>query len=185
MLKFTGLITGLSRILDKIAGLCMVSVMLLVVINILLRTLFNRPILGVYEYVVFLTVATIGLSLAHCAIQNSHIAVSFVYDRLPLRMQWLVDVFINTAGLFFWSLCAWQVGIYANNMAASGVVASTSQIPLYPFIYLIAFCLLALGLVLLVKTLESVQRLWQPSLITLSTGVKTMKTVQNAATINK
>jgi hypothetical protein len=51
--------------------------------------------------------------------------------------------------------------------------------------YLIAFCLLALGLVLLVKTFESVQRLWQPSLITLSAGAKTMKTLQNAAAINK
>ncbi len=185
MLKLTGLIAGLSRILDKIAGLCMVSAMLLVVINILLRALFNRPILGVYEYIVFLTVATIGLSLAHCALQNGHIAVSFIFDRLPLRMQGLVEIFINTVALLFWSLCAWQVGIYANSTAASGVVSSTSQIPLYPFIYLVSFGLLALGLVLLVKTIESVQRLWQPSLTTLLPRVNTVKTVQKAAAMNK
>ncbi|TYO97024.1 TRAP transporter small permease [Desulfallas thermosapovorans] len=185
MLKFTGLVTGLSRILDKIAGLCMVLSMLLVVVNILLRALFNRPILGVYEYVIFLTLATIGLSLAHCAIQNGHIAVSFVFDRLPLKIQGLVDLVINAAGLLFWGLCAWQVGIYAHGTAASGVVASTTQIPLYPFIYLVAFGLLALGLVLLAKTMEAGQRVWQPKAANLSPGVKTVQSMQKAAALNK
>ncbi|AGK99676.1 TRAP transporter small permease [Desulfoscipio gibsoniae] len=186
MFKFTGLVSGLSRILDKIAGLCMVCAMLLVVANILLRALFSRPVLGVYEYVTFLTVATIGLSLAHCALQNGHIAVSFMFDRLPLKIQELVDLIINTAGLLFWSICAWQVAIFANSTAASGVVSPTSQIPLHPFIYLAAFGLLALGLVLLVRTMESVQRLLQPSLTPLSTpGIKAAKSIQKAAAVNK
>ncbi len=181
MFKFTGLVTGLSRVLDKIAGLCMVFAMLLVVVNILLRVLVGRPILGVYEYVIFLTVATIGLSLAHCAVQNGHIAVSFIFDRLSLKVQRVVNIFIDTAALFLWSLCAWQVGVYAHSTAASGVVSATSQIPLYPFIYLVALGLLALGLVLLVKAIESAQGLWQPSLATLSPKVKTVETTQKAA----
>lgn len=185
MFKFTRLVAGLSRILDKIAGLCMVSAMLLVVVNILLRALFNRPILGVYEYVIFLTVATIGLSLAHCAIQNGHIAVSFVFDRLPLKVQGVVDLVINATGLLFWGLCAWQVGIYAHSTAASGVVASTSQIPLYPFIYLVAFGLLALGLVLLARTMEAVQKVWQPETANLSPAVNPVKSMQKAAAFNK
>jgi len=86
----------------------------------------------------------------------------------------------------FWSLCAWQTGIYASTTAASGVVSATSQIPLYPFIYLVALGLLALGMVLLVRTAESVQRLLQPSLSTLSpSGVKAVKSMQKAAAVNK
>lgn len=186
MEKFTGLVTGLSRIFDKIAGLCMVSVMVLVVSNILLRVLFKNPILGTYEYVVFLTVATIGLSLANCAVQNGHIAVSFVVDRLPIKIQVVVDLIMNAAALFFWSLCVWQVGVYAKKMAESGVVSPTSQIPLYPFIYLVAFGLLALCLVLLVRTAESIQKvLLSTSISPLPHRVKAVESIQKAAAVNK
>ncbi|WP_347489568.1 TRAP transporter small permease [Desulfoscipio sp. XC116] len=186
MVRITGMVTGLSRVIDKIAGLCMVSAMLLAVANIFLRALFSRPILGVYEYVVFLTVVTIGLSLAYCAVQDGHIAVSFVFDRLPLKLQGPVDLIINTAACLFWSLCAWQVGVYAGSTAASGIVSPTSQLPLYPFIYLVAFGLAVLALVLLVRTVEAAQRLWQPSITTLSSPqTKAMKSMQKAAALNK
>lgn len=158
MKQFTGLVTGLSRVLDRIAGFCMVAVMLLVVTNILLRAVFNRPILGTYEYVTFLTAVTIGLALAHCAVQNGHIAVSFVIEKLPGKIQAAVDVVMNIIALLFWSLCAWQVGKYANTLAVSGVVSPTTQMPFYPFIYLVAFGLVALCLVLLVKVVESFKK---------------------------
>lgn len=184
--KLAGLVTGLSRILDKIAGLCMVAVMVLVVSNILLRVLFNSPILGAYEYVVFLTVVTIGLSLAHCAVQNGHIAVSFVVDRLPLKIQVAVDLFMNTAAMFFWGLCAWQIAVYAKKMSASGVFSPTAQIPLHPFIYLVAFSILALCLVLLVRTADSLQKAFLPSSISLlPPGVKAVESMQKAAAVNK
>ncbi|MCL4441844.1 MAG: TRAP transporter small permease [Firmicutes bacterium] len=154
----TGLVNGLSRVMDRIAGFCMVAVMVLVVVNILLRTIFNRPILGTYDFVMLLTAVIIGLALAYCAVQNSHIAVSFLVDRLPARIQTAVDIVMNMAALFFWGLCAWQVAGYAGAMAASGVVSPTSQIPIFPFIYLVAFGLLALSLVLLTNTLKSIKR---------------------------
>ncbi|MCL6560978.1 MAG: TRAP transporter small permease, partial [Firmicutes bacterium] len=130
MNKFTGLVTGLSRVLDKIAGLCMVAVMVLIVSNILLRALFNRPILGTIDYAVFLTAVMIGLALAYCAVQNGHIAVSFLVDRLPLKMQAAVDIAMGMLCLSFWGLCAWQVANYAKSMAVSGVVSPTTQTPL-------------------------------------------------------
>ncbi len=184
--KLAGLVTGLSRVLDKIAGLSMVAVMVLVVSNILMRVIFNRPILGAYEYVVFLTVITIGLSLAHCAVQNGHIAVSFVVDRLPLRVQVAVDTVMNAAALIFLGLCAWQIAVYAKKMAASGVLSPTAQIPIHPFIYLVAFGIFALCLVLLVRTAESLRKAFLPSPISLlPPGVKAVESVQKAAAVNK
>jgi hypothetical protein len=68
MKGFTGLVNWLSRVLDVILGLLLAGVMLLIVANILLQTLFKSPVLGTYEYVGFLTAALIGLSLANCAV---------------------------------------------------------------------------------------------------------------------
>jgi TRAP-type C4-dicarboxylate transport system permease small subunit len=158
MKNFSGLVAGLSRLLDKIAALCMISVMVLVVANILLRALLGRPILGTYEYVGFLTAAMIGLALASCALQNGHIAVSFVMEKLPARIQACVDIIINVFALSFWGLAAWYTGKYASGMTASGVVSPTTQTPFYPFVYLVSFGLLALCLVLLAGLFESIKR---------------------------
>lgn len=182
MRQFAGIVTGLSRFLDKIAGFCMVTVMVLVVSNILLRAVFHHPILGTYEYVVFLTAAMIGLSLAYCAVQNAHIAVSFVVDRFPLRLQAVVDVVMNVVNLLFWALCAWQVAKYARTLAASGVVSPTSQIPFYPFIYLVAFGLSVLCLVILLKVIESVKQVVLiPSFTHMAEKVKSSESIQKAA----
>lgn len=155
---FTSLVTGLSLVLDKLAGLCMVAMMVLVVANILLRVLVKRPILGTYEYVGFLAAALIGLALAYCAVQNGHIAVSFIVDRFSPKIQAVVDIVVNVTALCFWSLAAWYVGKYAHSMSVNGVVSPTTQMPFYPFVYLVAFGLLVLCLVLLVRLIESIKK---------------------------
>lgn len=158
MKEFTGLVAGLSRALDKLSGLCMVLIMLLVVVNIVLRVVFKHPILGTYEYVGFLTAALIGLSLANCAVKKGHIAISFVMDRLTARTQAAIDCFINIATLLFWGLAAWYSCLYAGSLTANGVVSPTTQMPFYPFIYIVAIGLAALCLVLLVSLIESIKK---------------------------
>lgn len=182
MKQFSGLIAGLSRVLDKIAGLCMVAVMLLVVANVLLRAIFNRPILGTYEYVIFLTAVMIGLALAYCAVQNGHIAVSFLFDRLPLKIQASVEMGMNILSTLFWGLCVWQVGNYANSMAINGVVSPTTQIPIYPFIYFVALGMLALCLVLLVRVMESIQKAYSFNILSfVAPKVGSVDSMQKAA----
>lgn len=157
--QLAGMVTGLSRLLDKIAGFCLVAVMALVVSNIILRVLFNRPILGTVEYVGFLTAMAIGLSLAYCAVQNAHIAVNFVVDKFPVKLQAAVDTVMNLAALGFWSLAAWHIWEYAQSLAASGVVSPTTQTPYYPFVYVVSLGLSALCLVLMVRLVDSLKRM--------------------------
>lgn len=158
MAKISGFVTGLSRWLDKLAGASMVLIMLIIVGNVILRALFNRPILGTYEYVSFLTALMIGLSLAYCAVQNGHIAVTFIIEKLPVGFRSVTDSLINLLSFGFWVLAAWHVGKYANSMIATGVVSPTTQIPFFPFVYMVSFGILALCLVIFVKFVESLKR---------------------------
>jgi TRAP-type C4-dicarboxylate transport system permease small subunit len=158
MEKVTGLVTRISRLLDQLAGLCFVLVMSLVVMNILLRVLFKTPILGAYEIVGYLTAIGIGLALASCAVQNGHIAVDLVINRLPCKLQATIDTLMNLIAFCFWGLAAWHLGKYAQEMTVSKVVAATTRIPLYPIIYLIALSVLGLCLVLMVKMFNSFKK---------------------------
>jgi TRAP-type C4-dicarboxylate transport system permease small subunit len=158
--KFNVLTEKICKQLDKAAGLCIAAVMFLVVANILLREIFSRPILGTYELVGLLTALGIGLALAHCAWQQGHIAVGFVMDRLPLKLQAGFDLLTNLLTLGFWSLTAWQLCRYAASMAANGVVSATARIPVYPVLYLLALGFLVLVLVQVVRVTEAARILF-------------------------
>jgi TRAP-type C4-dicarboxylate transport system permease small subunit len=158
MKKIIQMIAGISRQLDILAGICLTGVMILVVANILMRSLFNQPILGTYDVVGLLTALGIGFALANCAILNGHIAVDFVVDRLPIKIQVPVDILVDLIGFGFWGLVAWHVGAYAKVLATNGVVSATAQIPLYPIVYLIAFSLAGLSLVLLARLINSLAK---------------------------
>jgi TRAP-type C4-dicarboxylate transport system permease small subunit len=149
MEQFTVITAKISKIMDSIAGWCMASIMVLVISNILLRILIKRPILGTYEYVGFFTALVIGFALAHCAVQNSHIAINLVTDRLPVKVQTFVKIFIDTIAFIFLALSSWHLVLYGKSMAGSGEVSLTTRLPFYPFIYLIAFGISILALVVL------------------------------------
>ena len=155
MKQFSGIVKRVSSILDNLAIICIFSVMLLIVTNIILRTVFNKPILGTYELVGFLTGIGVALGLAHCAFQDGHIAVSFILERFPRKLKSIVDVFVNAASLMLWAAAVWSLGKFGLTMKIKGLVSPSAEIPVYPFIYLVALGLLGLCLVLLFNSLVS------------------------------
>ena len=157
MKQFTGLVEGLSRALDRIAAICIVAMMGVVVLNIVLRAVLGKPLLGTVDYVNILMALTIALGLAYCGLQNGHIAVEFIVEKLSNKRQAVLSLIINLLGLFFWGVSVWYMAAYARNMMATNLLAGTISIPMYPVVYLIAFGLLALCLVLVLKVSDAVR----------------------------
>lgn len=151
MKRLDNWVKGISITLDKIAGLFIFLAMLLVVSNVLLRAIFNSPIKGTYELVGLLTAVAVGMGLAHCAYQNGHISVGFIMDKFSNRIQSIVHIFIHIVSLCFWSFVVWHMFSYANETMHNGLVTATSEVPIFPFIYLIALGILILCLVTLKK----------------------------------
>lgn len=148
----------ITHLLNTIARWVIVSIMALVVLNILLRVLFKRPILGTYEYVGFLTAMAIGLSLAYCALQKGHIAIGFLVDKLPSKTQDLIALITNAAAFLFLSATSWHLFRYARRTWLSGAVSPTTETPFYFFIYLVGLGLSAFCLVLLVELIKTTQK---------------------------
>ncbi|AET69516.1 TRAP-type C4-dicarboxylate transport system, small permease component [Desulfosporosinus orientis DSM 765] len=148
----------ISSVLDKLAGLCIFSVMLLIVANIVLRTVFSQPILGTYELVGFLTALGVAFALAHCAFHEGHIAVSFIIERFPRKIQSITEVLVNIISLLLWAAAAWALTNFAQAMKLKKLVSPSAEIPVYPFIYLVALGLMGLCLVIFVKFYLSLRR---------------------------
>lgn len=151
MKSLTVIVKRTGGILDKLAGVCVFAVMLLIVSNIILRVVFNRPILGTYELVGFLSALGIGLALAECALKDGHIAVDFIFQRFTKKMQVGLDLLLNALTFLFWSVTVWYLVKFAQATMAKGTVSPSAEIPIYPFIYLIAFSLAGFNVVLFYK----------------------------------
>ncbi|HHV15534.1 MAG TPA: TRAP transporter small permease [Gelria sp.] len=156
MKSLDGLIENLSRVMDRLAGLCIVLMMLLIVSNIILRAVFKQPLVGAVDYVNILIALTIGLSIAYCAVQDGHIAIGFIMDKMPAPAAAVIEIIINLIALVFWGFVTWYMIGFAQSMNANGLVASTSQIPLSPVVYVIALGLMAICLVLLSRLAQCI-----------------------------
>ncbi len=151
---FEAAIIKISRIMDLLAGIVLAATASLIVANILGRVLINRPILGTYELVGFLTAAVVGLALARCALENSHIAIGFLTDKLPPSWQRFIELAVGLPAMVFLFFAAFNIFVYGSRLASSGVVSSTIRLPFYPFIYLVAAGFLMLACTVLLSLLK-------------------------------
>lgn len=147
-------VVKLSRSLDFLAGIILAATATLVVANILGRALLGQSILGTYEMVGFFTAAVVGLSLSRCALENGHIAVGLLVEKLPESLQKTLNLAVNVPVIIFLTVIAYNLYLYGARIAATGEVSPTTQMIFHPFIYMVAFGFLVLALTVFLKLLQ-------------------------------
>jgi len=152
------IIYGVSKKLDAISGIALVAMMLLIFINVLSRAVW-QPILGTYEFTAMLASITISMSLAYCAVNKGHIAITLFADKLPRRVRSILNVIVAVIGTVLYGVLSWQCVRYAITVYHSGEVSLTTETPFYPFIIGVAFGVLMLSLVLLVDLIKALKRI--------------------------
>ncbi len=146
-----------TSFLEKISWICLMAAMLVIVAGVLTRA-FTKPMVGTDEYTGFIMACFIGLALAHCAINDGHIAVEMLMVRFSGKVQDVVSFIINGISAVFWAIATWNVGKYAYSMYTGGEVTMTTTLPFYPYIYVVAFGVFGLMIVAVFKAIESIGR---------------------------
>ena len=154
--KAESIIKKTAGIFNLIAGGSMVAAMLLVVINVILRKVFGKPILGTYEFTGFFSVLIISFGLAYCLFVNAHIAVDFIVDKFKTKIQGVIETITGILVFLFMTFFTWKVFDFATKILKSKQLSPTTQFPFYIFIYLMGICFVVLCLVYLIKIKESV-----------------------------
>lgn len=142
---------------NYIACFAIVVMMLLSCADVALR-LIGAPIPGAYEMVGLIGALIVSLSLAYTSMQRGHVAVEFIFERLPQRWQLRVEAGGNLLSMTLFGLVAWQSLAYGLDLHKSGEVSLTLQMPLYPFVFGIAAGCALLTLALLADTVRSLRR---------------------------
>ncbi|MBP7582751.1 MAG: TRAP transporter small permease, partial [Spirochaetes bacterium] len=124
-----------------------VLIMTVIVVDVVLR-FFRHPIPGTIDIVGLLGSLVISFSRGYTSIQKGHIAVEFLYDKLPEKARGVIGAINELVGTVFFAILAWQSFIFALKLKASGEVSPTIQMPTYPFVFGIAVSCALLSLVL-------------------------------------
>lgn len=133
------------------AGVGVLAVMMvLTAADVILRYVFNRPITGVYELTQLMMAIVVAFGLGYTGVNKGHISVDLIISRLRPRTQAVVNIITSFLSLVIFMLITWQSVVYAETQRQSHLSTAQLFIPVYPFIYAVAFgsallCLVAIN----------------------------------------
>ena len=111
------------------------------------------------DIVGLLGVVVIAFAIAQTQVVHGHIEVEFYVIRIPEKSRSVIAGIIYSLGMLLFALLSWQSYDFGHKLQVSGEVSMTLGIPLYPFVYGIAFSCIVVFLVLLLQYLKEVLKI--------------------------
>ena len=133
--------------------------LIVIVADIIGAKLFKWPIPGGIDIVGLLGVVVIAFAIAQTQVIHGHIEVEFFVMRLPEKARNVIAGIIYSLGMLLFVLLGWQSYDFGHTLQASGEVSMTLGMPVYPFVYGIAFSCIVVFLVLLLQYLKEVLKI--------------------------
>ena len=120
MKRVEKILMGIANVLSVCSTAIVAAMMLLVVVDVLMRTFFNKPITGSTEITQMMMTGLI-LGFAKSCLGNDNLKVDVVADLLPKPAQYIMDmimsvVCIGVAGLLTWRGVENAIYFFKKNM---------------------------------------------------------------------
>lgn len=149
-------VRGASGALHWVAGICLVSMMLLTTADVILRA-FRHPILGAYEIVGFAGALVIGLSMPYTSWVRGHVYVDALLVRFSKGPRVILRVATRFMGVGLFAVLAWNLMKYGLDLRAAGEVSPTLQLKFYPVVLGFALAALLQSVVLICDLVQVVR----------------------------
>lgn len=136
----------------------MVGMVLLILYDVGMRNLFNRPLMSSYELVMFLMVVVVFTALSYTQSEKSIVKIELVVSQLPKKAQAFLEIITSFLSLGLVLLVAWRNVVRSIELRHEHLISPILHVPVYPFYLVVAFGLVLVSLVLFVEILESLSR---------------------------
>lgn len=146
------------RLLTVIGAGCLAAMGLLTVMDVVGRYLLNRPIPGALELSEFALVLLVFLGLGSTGLRGSQVVVDIALDRFSPRWRAISDVLNALLAIGFWLVIAWRTAMQAQEVAIRGEVSTILGLPVYPFVYAVAFGSVVMGVAMIGRLLAALPR---------------------------
>ena len=136
---FTRILRGAARAACAVAVIALAALVLVTVVDVAGRYLFNKPLFGALEISEFLLVFIGFGGMAYAELRQAHITVDFFVTALPRRIKALLDSVAALLGALFWGFVAWRTVDHAQQIREAGEVSINLAVQTYPFYLVVAF----------------------------------------------
>lgn len=151
MKKLIAVIEALSKAGGYISGLFMILIVLLIVVEIVARTVFNASTLISDEYSAYFFVAVVMSGLAFSMKEGAHIRISIVRSRLSQQGQRILDLVVLLIALILSCFALYHAILMTYDVWDLGMTAdSISETPIF-----IPQLVIPVGLLLFILQLAS------------------------------
>ena len=149
----------INQILSGFCGWLMLAMMILLVIDIITRTM-RKPIQGMAELSVFVMMVVIYLGLARCEEHKEHVNLEIVLNALPSLPRRILEVFsyllaLGTVGLLLYAVFTNAINSYLRNEAIEGTV----EMHIWPVKFIMVIGLIFFFAQTVINALEKVKNL--------------------------
>ncbi|MCR4420578.1 MAG: TRAP transporter small permease [Clostridia bacterium] len=131
-------VARLSKAFNYVSCATLFLMVLLVFVNVVGRYLLNLPVPGAVELIQLGMAVVVGLGFGYCAIEHRNVRVDLLMERLPRRVQEVVDSVTCCLSIVTACLLAWQIGVQGYELIRAGRASVELHIPFYPFYLILA-----------------------------------------------
>ena len=137
MKKTTKIFDLLTTVFVRISSVILIALVVIMIVNVIGRKLFNSPISGTIELVQYGILICIGLAISRTGFEDRQLSVTMIQELLPAKGRAILRCICNcVAGVLFGSLIFNYIRIIPKAMN-SGRVSDVMHFPYYLIYYLL------------------------------------------------
>jgi tripartite ATP-independent transporter DctM subunit len=95
--------------------------------------------MGAYEIIEFMMAIVVTFGLACAVVDREHITIDLLSSRFSQKTKASVDAATFVLSIAIMTVITWRCIVHAGTMRANGYVSQSLYVPIYPFVYAVAF----------------------------------------------
>lgn len=143
----------ISKIFAAISFIGVFIGVIFVVVDVVMRYLFKTPIPGDYDITQLWLSVIVFSSLAFVQTEKGHVGVTMAIKALPQKIALAVFGVATLVGAFISGICAYSCYELACRAVARNTISMMAHIPLAPFEYFEAICMVLLCIVMVLDAI--------------------------------
>ena len=143
-----------EAILGVVASAILFAMMLLTVVDVVARYVFNRPLRGAFEVTELMLLVLIFAGLPLVSFADEHAVMDFIDRVLGRRGTRVLERGVQVVDTAFMFLLCWLVWLKADRIWAYRDATDVLRIVYGPFVYFMAVTLALAGVIHLYKVVE-------------------------------
>ncbi len=156
-------IPGKIRTLDKyFSSTILFAIILITIVQIVLRTIFNIPLVGVEELLRYLFISFVFFGLSYYNRMDGHIKLEGLQKGFPLKVKRIIGIVIHVSSVIVFATIAFSA-VYTS-LTNYKSTTPTLAIPFWLFFLptMVGFCMLTMEeIIVLIKAIRKEISAWE------------------------